>query len=211
MAEGLLQQFGGEFIAALLGALAGSLSAYYGQQKAEKLRLQEEHHGALILAQLALIGQVNSLENLREQYLDPYRNNPRRDKEMVMFSQVGSQLAINYDALAFLLMTDYSNLPLEISVAERSYQSAMSALEMRNIAFEKFHAKGRLIEADSGAGTCKIAADPRDLRFLKDTTDSLYEITDNALIKCDKAIHDLRSAGKVIFPKKKFLSFEKKT
>ena len=55
-------------------------------------------------------------------------------------------------------------------------------------------------------GKCTLKVkDPRILKLLQDTTDSLYNSVDNACERLGKQIAELSKAGKVLYPKKNYL------
>jgi hypothetical protein len=197
----------GEFMSALAGAFFGALAAWYFQQRTEWQKSRDEQHGAIVRAQLALISYLNTLRNIQTQHLAPFRSDPDREKKMVMFFQAPSHLSIDFNALSFLLMTDHPNLVQDLYLAERSYQTAISSLELRNKAVEKMHAQSQLQTMEE-SGRCIIKVDPRATKLVRDTTDSLFGSVDDAAGKCDSGIKGLKKIGKELFPKKRFLSYE---
>lgn len=204
----VLADISGEFWSALAGAFFGAATAYYFQRTSEKQKRLDEQHGAILRAQLSLIGQFNTLKNIQVQLLDPFRKDPEREYKMVMMFQASSALAVNYDALAFLLDTKWANLVGDIHVAERCYQTSVGALSMRNDAVRQLHARSELQAFDPVTGNSRIKADPRDAKSVKDLTDGLFNSVDDSVLKIDAAIKELKKAGKAVFPKKRFLSLE---
>ena len=125
---------------------------------------------------------------------------------MIHFEMAGNSFRASYDSIAFLIANpDNANLLLAVHSAEQFFITAVDGLKHRNEAYLNLHAKAELGEMDSqGKCTLKVK-DPRILKLLQDTTDSLYNSVDNACERLGKQIAELSKAGKVLYPKKNYL------
>jgi hypothetical protein len=195
----------GEFLAAMAGAFFGAACAFWFERSKEKEKKQAEEHGALMRSQLALICQLNTINNIRKQHLDPFRNDPIRERNMIQFRMTDASLRVAYDSISFLLMTKNPTLVLDVQAAEHSYISAMECLAWRNEAYEKLHNNSKLEKIDVQTGRCTVQVDLRDIKQLKDLTDALYTSVDNAYDRIELQIQELYKAGKLLYPKKNFL------
>jgi hypothetical protein len=194
------------FITGLIGAIFGACIAYFSDWLKEQRKKRDEQHGAIVRTQLALIGQLNSINNIQIQFLDPHRKDPQRSMKLIRFDTEVAELRVAYDSISFLLVTINANLVLDVHAAEQSYFSAMTALTLRNQAFDKLHANSEVEKLDLQTGQCTVRPkDPRDLKLLTDTTDNLYKTADTARERLALQIKELEKAGKALYPKRKFL------
>ncbi len=194
-----------EFIAAVAGVFFGALVTFCVERYKDYQRRREEQHGAIVRTQLALIGQLDTVSNIRRQHLNPLRTDPQRELKLIRFHMTEGSLRVSFDSIAFLLMTKDPNLVMTVYSAEQTYLSAMDCLKQRNDAYEILH-RNSGIEGMNSTGVCRIVVkDPRDIKLLKDTTDNLYTTIDNACERCETQIVELFKVGKKIFPKKVFL------
>src|ERR1035437_3073135 len=195
----------GEFLAAMAGGFFCAACAFLFERSKEKEKKQADECGAIMRSQLALIGQLNTLDNIKEQHLDLFRKDPLRERKLIQFHMTDASLRVAYDSISFLLTTKNPTLVLDVQAAEQSYISAMECLTWRNDAYEKLHKNSKLEKMDE-IGHCSIRVeDLRDLKLLKDLTDALYTSVDNACVRIDLQIKELHKAGKLLYPKKVFL------
>ncbi len=196
----------GEFFAAMTGAFFGAACAFWFERSKEKEKKQADECGAIMRSQLALIGQLNTLNNIKEQHLDLFRKDPIRERKLIQFHMTDASLRVPYDSISFLLTTKNPTLVLDVQSAEQSYISAMECLTLRNDAYEKLHKNSKLEKMDNQSGQCSVRVeDLRDLKLLKDLTDALYTSVDNASVRIESQIKELFNAGKLLHPKKNFL------
>ena len=199
-------QNAGACLASLFSAFFGATCAMSFQRWKEKQKRIDEEHGAMVRCQMALIGQLNTLCNLKEQHLDPLRKDPARERKLINFSMSDAGLRVAYDSLSFLLTTKNPMLLLDIHAAEQSYISAMECLTWKTEAYEKMHDNSILEKSNPETGACSVLLkDPRHLMQLKFVTDALYVAVDNACARLELQIKELQKAGKLLYPKKKFL------
>jgi hypothetical protein len=196
----------GEFFAAMTGAFFGAACAFWFERSKEKEKKQSEECGAIMRSQLALIGQLNTLGNIKKQHLDLFRKCPIRERKLIQFHMTDASLRVPYDSISFLLTTKNPTLVLDVQSAEQSYISVMECLTLRNDAYEKLHKNSKLEKMDNQSGQCSVRVeDLRDLKLLKDLTDAFYTSVDNASVRIELQIKELFKAGKLLHPKKNFL------
>jgi hypothetical protein len=189
-------------ITGFIGALLGGFIALGFDAFKEARRRKLEQQGAILRAQLALIGQFNTVNNLKDQFLDEVREDPARAQKLIHFKMQDANLRVDYGSLAFLL-TDHAQFVLEIHSAEQSYLAAMDALNSRNEAFDKLHENSTLEKMDH-TGRCTVLADPRHMKLLQDTTDGLYTSVDKARERLASQFTELRAIGKKLYPNVNF-------
>jgi hypothetical protein len=194
-----------------LAAFFGATCAMSFQRWRENQKRITEEHGAIVRCQMALIAQHNTLSNIKEQYLDLYRNCPARERKLIHFRMCDAGFRVTYDSLSFLLTKSNPNLLLDVHSAEQSYISSLEVLVWRNEAYVKIHENSTLENIDPKTGACFVALkDIRDLVQLKTLTDALYKTIDNACDRLDLQTKELEKAGKLLYPKMKFLSATRK-
>lgn len=189
-----------------LGILFGACIAYLSDWMKECRKKRSDQHGAIMCAQLALISQYNTIDNLDQQHLAPFREDKQRERKLISFDMHDTNIRVDYHAISFLLTTNNPTLVLDVHAAEQSYLAAMDALRFRNDAYARLHSNSQVQDIDLQTGKCSIAVkDPRDLKLLKDMTDALYTATDHAKDRLPLQLKELHNAGKLLYPNKKFL------
>lgn len=196
----------GELWAALAGAFAGAFAAYRLQLSVEKRKERDQQHSSIIQAQLALISQLDNLARIRRDHLDPLKSDPARDRKLLLLSVPPKCLDVSLGSLAFLLETDDADLVLQVQVAERAYYSSMDALSDRNQAVRDLHRNSHLTDVGSDPSQVTVLAEHRDVVLVKNYTDSVFESFYSAEDLSKRAIENLNTTGKRIYPKRRFLS-----
>lgn len=190
----------------LFGALLAVGVGLFADWYRERRKRQTEQFGGIVRSQMVLVSQLNTASNIKKQHLDRFRNDSQREFKLILFQMTGAPLRVDYNAISFLLTTHNAQLVLEVQAAEQCYFSAMEALEVRNHAYEKLHQNSELQQFDIKTGHTSIRPkDLRDVKLLKDRTDSLYVAVDRACEALALQIEELYKAGKAIYPKKQFL------
>jgi hypothetical protein len=194
------------FWTGFVGIIFGACIAYFSDWLKESRRKRNDQHAAIMCAQLALISQFNTIENLDEQHLARFRQDQQRERKLISFDMHDTNLRVDYHAVSFLLTTNNPTLVLDVHAAEQSYLSVMDALKLRNDAFAKLHTNSQVQNFDPQTGHCSIAVkDPRDLKLLEDMTNALYTAIDRAKERLPLQVKELHNAGKLLYPKRKFL------
>jgi hypothetical protein len=199
----------GACLASLFSIFVGATLAMSFQRWKENQKRMDEEHGAIVRCQMVLIAQLNAVCDIKEQHLDPFRNDPERAKKLINFRMCDAGLRVAYDSLSFLLTKKNPNLLLDVHSAEQSYLSAMGCLTWKNDAFEKMHNNSTLEKSDSKTGAVTVVLkDQRDLMQLQFLTDALYKAIGTACDKLELRVKELEKAGELLYPKRKFLKFE---
>ncbi|HEV2329336.1 MAG TPA: hypothetical protein VGY56_11175 [Verrucomicrobiae bacterium] len=113
----------GTCLASLFIAFFGATCAMSFQRWKENKKRMDDEHGALVRCQMVLIAQLNTVCNIKEQHLDPFRNDPDRAKKLNNFRMCDAGLRVAYDSLSFLLTKKNPTLLLDVHSAEQSYIS----------------------------------------------------------------------------------------
>ncbi len=188
--------------AAAFGAFFGSLSAFYLGRMKQRADRREKQHSALIAAQYALMSQWNILEGIRTQHLERFRSDPNRFVKLALFHATGSPTRVPFADLTFVLETDDPNVLQTIHIAEQSYECSVQALNLRNDELNRFHnnpnVTHRILNFETGEGVTE--ASQKDLFFVKEATNALYESIDKALPKLAAAAQELHEVIKKVFP-----------
>ena len=194
-----------DFWIGLVGVLLGACLAYLTDWLKEWRKTRKEQQQAIRRAQLALFGHLNTLNNIRTQYLDPVRDDEKRHLKLIRYQMEDSAWRVPYDAITFLLTTKNPSIVLDVHSAEMTYVSAMHALDARNDAYKQLHATSPLESFDPNTGECTVhITDPRNLHLLKLTTDALYKTVDTAMERVCKELNSLHDAGKLLYPRSEF-------
>jgi len=207
-----------EFGTALAGAFTGAAAAFLFQAAWEHKKQRDSEHSAIIEAQMALIAQWNHLATIQKQYLEPYRSSSDRHVEMVHYSATDPLQRINFGAIAFLLKEAEPNLILEMQLAEQSYRSAIDAIEQRNLTYLRFGERAKVAnfhpDQISTGKVSLLSEHPLDLIMLKSQTDLIFEATERALVRIEKAFMKFlteaqkRDYGKRLFKVEQFMPKE---
>lgn len=106
-----------------------------------------------------------------------------------------------------MLETNDPNLLQDIHLAEQSYYACVDVLEIRYQELPKFYDNPRVSHSvrdfDTGAGVAEATA--KDVLFLRQATDGLYEAVDRTLPRLARAVQDLEKLIKAAFPGKQAL------
>ncbi|MGZ5001668.1 MAG: hypothetical protein ACXWBM_00595 [Chthoniobacterales bacterium] len=193
--------------AAAFGAFFGSLSAFYLGRVQQRSDRREKRHAALIAAQYALMSQWNIIEGVRVQQLESFRNDPNRFAKLKLYRFRATPTFVPFADLTFVLETKDPNLLHEVHLAEQSYHACADVLQLRYEELQKFYDNPRvthnILDVDTGAGVA--AATAKDILFLRQATDALYESVDRTLPRLVAAAQKLETLIKAIFPGKQAL------
>lgn len=194
----------GAFTAAAVGAFLGSGSAFVLESSRRKRERKDREHDAALTAQYALQAQWNTLENIRQQFLEPFRKEPDRHMKLTVFSLPEARLSIPFDKLIFVAKRDDPDLLQTIRIAEDGYIAAMDALLQRNEKMEAFYydPEVKRQQFDEETGRSVLSAPIHKVFLIKKLTDALYQRVDSALPRLDAAFIAMRSCIKRNFPRR---------
>lgn len=194
-------------LAAAFGAFFGSLSAFYLGRVQQRVDRSEKRHAALIAAQYALMSQWNIIEGIRVQQLEKLRDDPSRFAKLKLYRFRATPTFVPFADLTFVLETKDPNLLQDIHLAEQSYHACADVLETRYEELQKFYDNPRvshnILDFDTGAGVVEATA--KDVLFLRQATDGLYESFDRTLPRLASAVQKLEKLIKTAFPGKQAL------
>lgn len=198
--------------AAAFGGFSGAYVAFFLERRRRATEEKKSNVSAARRAQLNFLGYIETLENLKRQYLDPFRDDPQREHKLLFCSISPQHLTIDLDSLSFLADYKKPQVFQEINLAQRTYFSAIDALNVRNKWVEKFFdPQGKLIGYNLDTNVAEIVTDPRLVKVLKDLTDSLYRSWDLAITKCKSSLESLQSTIKELFPGEFTLTYKIKS
>ncbi len=168
----------------------------------------EKRHAALIAAQYALMSQWNVIEGVRVQQLEKLRIDPNRFAKLKLYRFRATPTFVPFAELTFVLETKDPNLLQDIHLAEQSYHACVDVLEIRYEELRKFYDNPRvshsILDFDTGAGVAEATV--KDILFLRQATDGLYESVDRTLPRLAAAVQKLEVLIKAVFPGKQALS-----
>jgi hypothetical protein len=180
------------FVTAAFGAFFGALSAFWLGSVKQKRDDSNSHHVALLQAQYALISQMELVERIKQNLLEPLRKDPDRHLNLVVFLHNVAPLTVPFKELTFMLDSDEPELLHKIHLAEQCYQSVKEALEEHNRIRLEFRSKHKPETVDIITGLAKVKDMPEhEIYMHKNSSDYLYKAVDNALPKLAGAIQEV--------------------
>ena len=193
--------------AGAFGAFFGSLSAFYLGRVQQRIDRREKRHAALIAAQYALMSQWNIIEGVRVRQLEKFRDDPTRFAKLKLYRFKATPTFVPFSELTFVLETNDPNVLQDVHIAEQSYHACVDALQTRYEELLKFYDNPRvthhILDFDTGAGVA--ASNKRDVLFLRQATDAVYDIVDRSLPRLTSAVAKLEALIKAAFPGKQAL------
>lgn len=169
----------------------------------------------LLRAQMALGMQVQSLANLRQQYLEPYRTNPNKALHIPEILHLMSDLRVALSDISFLAESTDPDIINRVLVAQDCYLTGIRISEQRNLVIRHLQEMGKIVELHPTQNHARIEIDAKGLmtaRQLEALTADLYKSVDDSIPRIEQVIRDLEKIGrKTFFEKSRFLRFEPKT
>ncbi len=195
-------------VSSALGALAGSLSAFYLGIHQQRIDRKEKQHAALLRTYFALLSQWNILEGIRKGLLEPNRAHPERFTRMPEYRISARCARVPFDEIAFITVVDDANVLQEVQIAEQGFDTAIGALDIWNARVHGLHSSPEVDvrEFDFATGAGKIAVPLPMMYFIKKAADVLYEVVDEALAKTVTEIRSVENLTKRLFPGMKALT-----
>jgi len=197
------------FGSAAAGALLGSLSAFYLGVLQQRRDKKQRDHVAILRTYYALSSQWNILEGLRKDFLEPYREVPKRFLKMPIFYSFDRHLPVPFDDLGFLATSDDPNRLHEILIAEQKFETVIGSLKMRNQKLEEFYRlpTTKVHEFDFESGSGRIEGEIRELFILKQSTEIIFETVEEALKKLSEEMQTVEEFTKRYFKDKRAITF----
>lgn len=180
------------FATSLFGAFFGALGAYFVGRFKEKRDEDKRRHTALLAAQYALYSQWNVIEDIRKNFLEPFRKDPQRHFKQLQYFRVVGELNVPFDELTFIIDTKEPNLLQEIHIAEKRFTSSTDLLDKLNQKRLEIQNKYPPKHFDMTTGRGEIDVPLYEIYRLKTLTDLLYD-------DVDKALPDLWNTNNLVF------------
>ena len=201
-------------IATLLAAFGGTWFAFRLQNlRAKREQLQNEtSHGNLALFTLGR--QLNELAIVRDQTIEPHRNDTARMINLRPI-EVGdfSELKIGVEDTSFLLRTDSRQMLMEIYIAQRQFERVTQALSRRHylhvmMAQPMLEQAGFKNQSTSTKEDVLRALGYRLFSELEEVTEEVIGLIDRTIEAHADLAKRLRESLCEIFPKSKFIKME---
>jgi len=137
--------------------------AFLFQRRHTEQKEREANLAAAKAAQFAIVVQYRGAKNIKEQVLDPKRNDPDRHLTLPPFTVHAKFSSLNIPSLTFMLKGDGAQLLNEIMLAEHQFDTLIGALEERNVRHEAMQRR----VSEHGA---EVGLDRATVIILKDMT-----------------------------------------
>jgi hypothetical protein len=167
-------------LAALFGTFIGAFLAFFFERRHAEKKERDAQISAAKHAQFAITAQLNAVKNMKEQVLDPMRDDTDRHLTLKPFSVLAHFPSIDIPSLVFMLKGDGAQLLGELMISEHKYRTLIGALDQRNTRHENMQQRISQHGPEVGLDVATIA-------ILKDMTDSIYGL-------CDDAFKDLQDS-----------------
>lgn len=182
------------FATALFGAFFGAFGAYLVGRFKEKRDENNRRHTALLATQYALYSQWSVIEDMRKNFLDPFRKDPERHFKQLQYFRVVGELNVPFEELTFIINSNEPNLLQEIHIAEKRFSSSTDLLnnlnQKRLEIQDKYPPKN--FDMKTGRGS-EMIVPAYEIYRLKVLTDLLYDEVDKALPDLTKTNDQLLS------------------
>ena len=188
-------------ISALSGTFLGAYLAFLFQRKYTEEKESEARLASAKAAQFTLMVQFRGAKNVKDQILEPKRNDPDRHLTLPPFTVHAKFPSLDIPSLTFMLKGEGAQLLNEIMLAGHKFDTLIGALEERSVRHETM--QRRVSEHGPTVGL-----DMATLKILKDMTDSMFGICDDVVEELPKVFESLRVYIEKTFPEAKALSAE---
>ena len=173
-------------LAALFGTFSGAFLAFYFQRRYAEKKEREAQISAAKRAQFAITTQLNAIMNMKKQVLDPMKDNTNRHLILKPFSVLAQFPPLDIASLVFMLDGDNAQLLNELMISEHKFRTLLGALDQRNERHEIMQQRMAKLGPEATLDAATIA-------ILKDMTDSIYGLCDDALQGLQEAFEKLKT------------------
>lgn len=196
------------FLAAFLGALgAFQVQVIQNRRNDAAIRLEAGR-----TAQFALITQWDFLVSVKKQLLDEHRSDPLRWAKILPFGAYVTLPTLDTASLGYLFRSGDPDLLSRLKSAEDKVQTTRGILSARNsehILFQRRMSEAELAQGlGSIPGPVEAAVGPEVVERLRGLTDELYRNVDAGIRELRKAIEDLRTQLREMFPNEGLLDLD---
>lgn len=211
-----------DYIPALVTLLAAFLGARYAfslqNEKIKRDQIQS-NVAAGNKAVFLISRQINELDTIKEQIIDPERNQDIKFLTIrPFFLRDLEHLKFDTDALSFLLQTDHRELLSELTIEEARFQQTINAVNRRSHLHLKeiqpLLEKAGFIEGNNYTiSFIRDALGDRIFTSLQRATDDMIHHVDKTLDTLTVMVNKLSNSLSEIYPKEKFsyVDYFKKT
>ncbi len=188
-------------ISALSGTFLGAYLAFLFQRRHTEAKERDANLAAAKEAQFVIMVQFRGAKNIKNQVLDPKKNDPDRHLSMPPFTVHAKFPSLNIPLLTFMLKGEGAQLLNELMLAEHQFCTLIGALEQRSLRHEAMQRR----VSEHGP---EIGFDHATVIILKDMTDSIFGIGDDVVKELQLTFERLRIYIEKKFPGAKALSVE---
>jgi uncharacterized protein (DUF1778 family) len=180
-------------VSALAGTFLGAYLAFFFERRHSDKKERAMNISAAKRAQFVIQAQLNAVKNIKNQVLDSLRDDPQRHLTLKPFSVLAKFPTLDLNSLMFMLESDDAQLLNELMISEHKYSTLIGALDQRNARHEKMQQKMAEVRPQN-------ALNNATLTILKDMTDSIYGLCDDALSSLEESFQKLQSYIEREFP-----------
>jgi len=198
------------FATGAFGAFFGALSAFWLGSVKQKRDESNRRHSALLAAQYALGSQMELVDRIKQQMLEPNRNDPNRHLKFKILLHNLTPLTVPFEELTFILDSDEPDILHKIHLTEQGYQSVKEFLEEHNRIRLEIFRKYKPEAIDEATGFAKVKDfGVEDKYVLKESTDNLYTAVDGVFPNFTGTIREVGEYLRRNFKGKKQLKFKR--
>lgn len=201
--------------ATLAAAFLGSFSAYYLSVRREELKQRDTNAAAANTALFVLGQQMNRLQNIRAQFINPMRQDPFRFITIMPIHPThGSLLRIDMASVAFMLDA-HPELLMELALVQDQFEIAEAVIRERSrIHHDEVQPAMKRAGVSEGTTLTRSQIEEllgvRLLPHIERATDQMIDVVDNTHKRIQSLFPDMWDALKSQFPHRKFVRFEAK-
>lgn len=188
-------------VSALSGTFLGAYFAFLFERRHSEAKEREATIAAAKSAQFAIWTQLNAAKNIKKQVLDPRCNDPDRHLTLTPFTVHAKYPTLNIASLTFMLKGEGAQLLGEMMLSEHVFSTLIGALEQRNVRHESMQTRISQFGPEVGLDQATVV-------ILKNMTDSIYGLGEDAVSQLGQVFERLRSYIEKQFPDVKALSVE---
>jgi hypothetical protein len=186
-------------VSALSGTFLGAYFAFLFERRHANAKEREETIASAKSAQFAIWTQLNAAKNIKKQALDPKRDDPDRHLTLTPFTVHAKYPNLDVESLTFMLKDEGAQLLGEMMLSGYMFTTLIGTLEQRNIRHE-------LMQQRISQLGPEVALDKATVIILKDMTDSIYGLGDDAVKQLQTVFESFRCYIEKKFPGVKGLS-----
>ena len=201
----------GDLLIQAFATLVGALAAFGLEALRKNKEKQREQVQQMKAGVFTLVSQRTFLVNMLSQHLEPLRENPGRHFLLRPTWHAAPTDALDVQALGFLLSKGDPDLLNRLVITEAKYKTFLTVLERRNATHIRFQERLEVSANSTGASSASFSdlariAGPRASSELRESTNSLFELVEDAIDSNRKACDGLSDAVKTLYPKEKMFT-----